>query len=1007
MEGEKPKIFDPTPDEVLDSIAIAKLGGLTLASPEYKAYEKKAATAEAKTRLELLSEQLFTKKKDFLYERNRIKLIDQLCRDIRDVFLAGGIDPRDVNQFFVSEISPIIEQLTTLEKEQRPRPAQVYAEADLRTRLLSLAKSRYGALTKKVLDINNPSVRVTFDAALQPEVKNEAVSAIAGNSSVAGSDSYTTDKSLDQAIHEVRGDKQPNMTIGERTIEAIPVTSMSPESLKPVANNEVNPARAELDAFVAANAANRQVKAQARDTSPEQPVTESLEKKTGWWDKDFRDSKFGALGQTEDNVESSLASSETDSATRSVASLMAQADRLITLTRSRREKLDVSHKEAKAISDNYTAARSEIRKIKNRLKAILDGREVEKKSAEVAELRHLLAKHLWDLRKEFSVSGGDTTELTTNVAESKSAVSEELDELYQTANALLATLSERVTLGGYYTQPSSVDEVVTKQVTARNHLKGLLDRLRAMQALPPEELRQEELNAVATVIGEVEYELKQVPRVDATKDTPLTYHEPDLSVLPGNEWRATNTFTETAQESPHLKAGEAVRATLKDGREVDAEVEIVRDSGNISVSWDEGGSRAYQVVPLENVTKVASSTPSEVTPRNTAEDGIVRNFSDNTIVLDKDTLMAASDEFIQTVAAEKAVTEPLKNTEPIAPMRLLGLQVPTENDGPFAVRAFREALNIEWQPIKKAAEAGDQDARVKQAKFQEIFKLLSYVTEAGLSETEAEKLRALASEISSKERVVGELPVKRAASVENSRATVNPSPIDIPASSKTESTAESPKRRGIWAAFLSGRENALRDLRNHLPALAAVERNPKNDSEFKKRLTSYGSNIINALLVALTLAAALDNDKNVSASGGAGGGPQITATGPIMPSVGDIKTTVLPSPKGSESASVGIEKLYEFTGARGLNGEIIDTVSEAAYNEWQKDSSLIEKPVTKTQFLSGMWGLLAELEQNPTLEAQLTSDMKIASGDIDMVFTGNTNAIDLQPFYELLNNRLK
>ncbi len=118
--------------------------------------------------------------------------------------------------------------------------------------------------------------------------------------------------------------------------------------------------------------------------------------------------------------------------------------------------------------------------------------------------------------------------------------------------------------------------------------------------------------------------------------------------------------------------------------------------------------------------------------------------------------------------------------------QLLGLSVPNEQSGPFAVRAFRDALSIEWQPIKRAAEeGGDATARDLTAAFQEIFSLLGYVPDTGLTKVQAEQLAAVAQRIGQPARIVGAF-----------------APVAAPeASVPTQQAVESP-REGVAAEVL-------------------------------------------------------------------------------------------------------------------------------------------------------------------------------------------------------------
>lgn len=84
-------------------------------------------------------------------------------------------------------------------------------------------------------------------------------------------------------------------------------------------------------------------------------------------------------------------------------------------------------------------------------------------------------------------------------------------------------------------------------------------------------------------------------------------------------------------------------------------------------------------------------------------------------------------------------------------------------------------------------------------------------------------------------------------------------------------------------------------------------------------------------------------------------------------------------------------------------GDSTNTVSEALFEEWKNQPSLLDQELTQKEFLAKMYTAIAEIEKNPELNSQLMEQMGISSGDIDKVQLGQE--IDLQPLYEYLNNR--
>lgn len=92
------------------------------------------------------------------------------------------------------------------------------------------------------------------------------------------------------------------------------------------------------------------------------------------------------------------------------------------------------------------------------------------------------------------------------------------------------------------------------------------------------------------------------------------------------------------------------------------------------------------------------------------------------------------------------------------------------------------------------------------------------------------------------------------------------------------------------------------------------------------------------------------------------------------------------------------ELLYTFE-----PGSRTDTVSEALFESWKADHNLLDENLSKKEFLAQMYGAIAEVEKDPSLNDTLLEQMGITSGDIDEVQAGQT--INLQPFFDYLNNK--
>ena len=84
-------------------------------------------------------------------------------------------------------------------------------------------------------------------------------------------------------------------------------------------------------------------------------------------------------------------------------------------------------------------------------------------------------------------------------------------------------------------------------------------------------------------------------------------------------------------------------------------------------------------------------------------------------------------------------------------------------------------------------------------------------------------------------------------------------------------------------------------------------------------------------------------------------------------------------------------------------GNKINTVSEALYETWKNNHSLLQENLTNNEFLAKMYSAVAEMEQEPDLYGDVLEQMGVSSGDLDEVLTNQK--INLQPFFEYLNEQ--
>ncbi len=844
-------------DDMLDTAAWEKLGGavLTKADTKFDAdsiERSRSGLTNTYTyspeKLDALHRQLFALKQyDFLYENKRIKSVEVLCRQLREVLTKAGMSERDIHALFSGELSPVINKLAAYEEVPVPKAEQAQEEMSLRSRLLSTATARFFTATKlkpaEVMTVRNePELAVVAPPVEVLSVPNTAMI-------------------------------QPKGTISNQVYEAM-------EDQEKLATSDYE-ARAE---FLAANdirsALLRQQNA-VSETSASGDNGVATAREAGTIDASSMSSespKIAVPAEVQDTPAASEASSAEGAEERSVASLMAQADRLIALTKKRRERNDLTHKEAKLDSDDYAAARSEITKIKNRLRAILEERDVEQKRAEIATLRSSLAGHLWALRKDFPITKEE---------------------------------------GATDTDVQGTDEDVA--------------------VVSPE----------------------QTEFVEPNLDDLLP--EPDYKVMAREAG---------ADVSPQQSVEAAVKAAREKLDEKIAETASYRNSILAGTEGDRIMSVKQKLQTLETRLASAMASPNVMRP-----------------------------EEVQAFRSQLADVEyALNQMEATAPKKLLGLPVPRAADGPFAVRAFRDALNLEWQPFKRAAEKStDADTLQKKQAFESIFKILGYIPESGLTEAEATELRRLAESIALPARISRDF---------------TPTKQETVPEAEVKSEVMAPL---VLSELMRVREGAAaRVLKEKLPGVAQKEIDQKRDTKARRWFAGFGALAIGGVL--LGLFGGDDADKKSVTSGKS---PLETAA-PAAPSdvlepIITIKPEVKPIegkwPSGdaateSPSTNDSVPTITDITDRVAAEGERApDYTVMASDNLWD----FAEGDVEDREPLAPLQGL-TELQKSLVLNDMITAlkyspermrDLGLRSGNPNLIFPGEV--IKTQVLVDLLN----
>lgn len=685
---------------------------------------------------------------------------------------------------------------------------------------------------------------------------------------------------------------------------------------------------------------------------------------------------------------------------KTLEALQAQADRLIALTKKRREALGLSHAAAKEETDSYATVRSEISKIKNRLRAIEKGADEATKRAEIAALRSELASHLWALRGELETVPVDerprsrATKLASATEAAPVANSEApkktgwWDKDFQAAHGVSVRSygetaggpGERIAAG---TEGEGVSEVTPGMTVRFPRSDGgeSVGRVRDIRD-------SESSGSVATVVWTEQgvSKEKQVPLRELSPYTGAFSLGDSVEVL------RTNGSWTTAGVSEIAADGTYTVAWTEDGADFSKQVSV--ESLRKPTGLDSAAAAEHDVSVSEhgedNLLHISTAidtlldTLQTATPKNTFIDGGPRQPLEVTLDLasiraslkdlrnridDAATLTAGERDALSSEFADLSyrARKLIATAERIRPMRFYGVDIPVP--GPEGVAAAR-ALQAKLVEVRSRAE-GQGDATAA-AILREMWSHIPLIPPNGLTEEQVAKLRTLAPKVPESFR----------------------SPVE-----------------GVIAA----RSRSLPEL----PGLKGKEAEVQKDKAARRRFGLFGTTMVAAVLAALVADRQLDTDERVLPPGEPVAEGSIDAAAPPAKEVAGAKIELVDSYWPTAAAEASADDLfpeagaaepelgteYRFTGERNAAGEVIDTVSEAAFEFWKQHPEVIEGPtLTKNEFLKAMYSVLDYAEKHPREKAELIDAMGLISGDFDRVdqFTGSNEAastIDLAPLF--------
>ncbi len=185
------------------------------------------------------------------------------------------------------------------------------------------------------------------------------------------------------------------------------------------------------------------------------------------------------------------------------------------------------------------------------------------------------------------------------------------------------------------------------------------------------------------------------------------------------------------------------------------------------------------------------------------------------------------------------------------------------------------------------------------------------------------------------------------------------------------------------------------------------------DSRSRKVLFGLGAGVLAALAIDLADGSKKQSPSFESAVGTTvAGAPEVAPSRPL--SIDGVPVTTAPlSSMSAPEAAKAPELPYTFVGARNAAGEVVDTVSEASLEVWQRHPNVLKGvTLSKNGFLRAMYSVFDRAEKDPSFRRELTAAMKIISGDLDVVYEqvagdAGRSTIDLQPLFNAISEVAK
>ncbi len=942
---------------------------------------------------ELLAKLLRNQSKDFFYEGRKIKSIDLLCRDLRVVLTEAGLPAEMIHTIFYDELRSHVNRLSNLEKDSRPSATQAQEEMQLRQRIVSTVAARYFS---------------TLNPPLQADGSNDTEALVAKRPPYRDSD------------HEYAEDQQRLQTTTHEDQAAFVRENQKTEAQTAVGGSFSNPEISAVENFAG------EVRETATLVAEAQGVLVQVVEQVPYYREQLRYAADGATSEMTDARRAALYAAN---------NILLRGGQL----RKRLAELQMPGVPVRLLAARIQNDIMFIERQKGTIEGALAGlrgepvvpkfaKEKPDGASAAPEDQEVVVANDEKSKKRFRIGWLASKETNGTLTEAEKTELEALtsdDSLWDTQSISSAlrtseTAAENAVLNEVDT--SKMIEPVVTEVPAFTYTEpdpALFER-RDWQTIAP----------IESVAGAV------VPNGETIATQPL--REVSTEALLGQEQREASlqdsdaAWLRAAPEQVVQLADKMVAAEAAIKEILETIHPVIVDAGYYR--RDTAGNE--QSMALADVRNKLQSLQNRLRIMQGGVAGEARAEEVDALSTEVALYRQTAEKLVAELAGTHQESEATDTVAEANSKQLLGLSVPNEQSGPFTVRAFRDALNIEWQPVKRAAEArNDRTTNSLKAAFQEIFSLLGYVPDTGITKVQAERLAALAGQIGQPARIVGDFvpevttapepATPTQSSAESIRegvtgevlgdAAVVPPTIDVtpvqeagakemPAGGQPEVAPSTPLE-----SVLKEREATQASKLGRLPAFLEKLKDPRG----RKYWYGLGFSALTGALTGLTIVAADGSKKQGPSFESAVGtniasAPEVTPSRPLTIDGVAVTTEPLNPMRASEAAKVS-ESPYTFIGARNAAGEVINTVSEASVEFWKQHPDVLGGvTLSKNGFLRAMYAVFDRAEKDPSFRRELTDAMKITSGDLDLVYEqvsgdAGRSTIDLQPLFNAIS----